>query len=55
MSKRSHDHTREPAEHREKARRERIPVVWVQHSDEQLAKRTAGTVEARDVDFGGTS
>jgi nicotinamidase-related amidase len=22
----------------EKARRERIPVVWVQHSDEQLAR-----------------
>src|SRR6202171_6718434 len=22
----------------EKARRERVPVVWVQHSDEQLAK-----------------
>jgi nicotinamidase-related amidase len=24
----------------EKARRERIPVVWVQHSDEQLARET---------------
>src|SRR3979409_2356971 len=24
----------------EKARRERVPVVWVQHSDEQLARGT---------------
>ena len=26
----------------EKARRERVPVVWVQHSDEQLAKGSDG-------------
>ena len=26
----------------EKARRERVPVVWVQHSDEQLAKASDG-------------
>ncbi len=25
----------------EKARRERVPVVWVQHSDEQLARGSA--------------
>src|SRR5437588_12205984 len=26
----------------EKARRERVPVVWVQHSDEQLARGSDG-------------
>jgi nicotinamidase-related amidase len=31
----------------EKARRERVPVVWVQHSDEQLAR---GSTEWRIVD-----
>ena len=26
----------------EKARRERVPVVWVQHSDERLARESDG-------------
>jgi nicotinamidase-related amidase len=37
----------------EKARQERVPVVWVQHSDEQLARGSDGWQIVRELTPGG--